>query len=144
MERPEPAVERRPAPVKSLAEASTSDLTVQVVGAARAGGLLELTLAVINRAGTGGEAVSLEHLFAAAPADARTLADLAIVDTAGRKKCFVLRDAHGRPLCSTAIGDLKPGERRLLWVRFPLPAATTSSVTVLLPHLPPLSGVPVS
>ncbi len=136
--------DRRPAP-KVLARASSErpNLTVEVREAKRVGALLEVKLALVN-ADRQAAGIPLDTLFAAAPADAGTLADLVIVDPAARKKCFVLRDHQGRPVSSAATEDLKPGERRIVWARFPLPAPGTRTITVLVPHVAPLVDVPVS
>ncbi len=128
-----------------LAEARVDDppLTVQLVAVERlAGEAVTVTFALVNRDQSRPAAAG--HAFAAAEADAESMADTYLLDEAGRKKYFVLRDGQGRPSCTTPIGPIPPGERRTVWVRFPAPPLDVKAITVQVPRAAPFRHVPLA
>lgn len=109
---------------------------VEVVRVSR--DVVEVRLSLINR---GTEPLDVGSRFAERETDAGSVSAMVLLETAARKKSFVLRDASERPLCTTGLTPLAPGDRRTVWARFPAPGSR--SVTVELPGLAPLTSVPV-
>jgi len=145
----EPAVaatSAAPPAARALAEetADIPHLTVRVLEARRTGpDVVTVALLLVNT-GEPGQPVDLGAAFASDPRDAGTLADMFLADEGAQRKYFVLRDAAGRPRTSLETTALAPGESRAVWASFPAPPAGAAPVTVCLPHVPPMGGVPVS
>ncbi|PLW66519.1 hypothetical protein GQS52_09405 [Streptomyces sp. SCUT-3] len=60
-----------------------------------------------------------------------------LVDKAGKKKYFVLRDTDGGCLCTTGLNAIKPGEKRDIFAQFPAPPEDVTEVDFQLPTMPP-------
>ncbi|MBM4828866.1 hypothetical protein [Actinospica acidiphila] len=56
-----------------------------------------------------------------------------LVDSASKKRYYVLRDTDGRPLTTTNIPRIKPGETVPVFMQFPAPPADITEVTFQLP-----------
>ncbi|MER6838390.1 hypothetical protein [Streptomyces sp. P9-2] len=56
-----------------------------------------------------------------------------LVDSGSKKRYYVLRDTDGRPLTTTNIPRIKPGETVPVFMQFPAPPAETTGVTFQLP-----------
>ncbi|MER7869880.1 hypothetical protein ACWDU0_21895 [Streptomyces cellulosae] len=56
-----------------------------------------------------------------------------LVDSASKKRYYVLRDTDGRPLTTTNIPRIKPGETVPVFMQFPAPPPETTEVTFQLP-----------
>ncbi|MEV5251055.1 hypothetical protein AB0K98_04715 [Streptomyces werraensis] len=56
-----------------------------------------------------------------------------LVDSASKKRYYVLRDTDGRPLTTTNIPRIKPGETVPVFMQFPAPPPDTTEVTFQLP-----------
>ncbi|MFE0573601.1 hypothetical protein [Streptomyces albogriseolus] len=56
-----------------------------------------------------------------------------LVDSASKKRYYVLRDTDGRPLTTTNIPKIKPGETVPVFMQFPAPPADTTEVAFQLP-----------
>jgi len=67
-----------------------------------------------------------------------------LVDEAGKKKYFVVRDTGGKCVCSQGVKSVKPGETVNVWARFPAPPDTVQKITVIVPHFQPMDDVPIS
>ncbi|MEV5814728.1 hypothetical protein [Streptomyces mutabilis] len=63
----------------------------------------------------------------------RSLGGATLVDSAGKKRYYVLRDTDGRPLTTSDLGSMKPGESVPVFMQFPSPPANTTEVTFQLP-----------
>ncbi|MBV7700964.1 hypothetical protein [Streptomyces sp. TRM70350] len=63
----------------------------------------------------------------------RSLGGATLVDSEGKKRYYVLRDTDGRPLTTTDLGSMKPGESVPVFMQFPAPPASTTEVTFQLP-----------
>ena len=146
-----PSPENREAPadapsaVTPLAEAHSIDGTfrLQVLEVQRVGdATLEARFALTNLQSSG-ELLTIAHQFAAADEDVGSLADVHLVDAAGGRKYFVLRDARHRPVCSTGIAPLAPGETRTLWARFLAPPAGVGRVGIQFPQIARPLEVPI-
>ncbi|MEU0651312.1 hypothetical protein ABZ485_03525 [Streptomyces albogriseolus] len=62
-----------------------------------------------------------------------SLGGATLVDSASKKRYYVLRDTDGRPLTTTNMPRLKAGESIPVFMQFPAPPADTSDVTFQLP-----------
>ncbi|MEU9204436.1 hypothetical protein [Streptomyces sp. NPDC048332] len=56
-----------------------------------------------------------------------------LVDKAGKKRYYILRDTDGRCLCTTGIRPLLPGKSLPVFMQFPAPPDTTTEVDLSLP-----------
>ncbi|XMN06743.1 hypothetical protein ACK8N7_12165 [Streptomyces griseobrunneus] len=62
-----------------------------------------------------------------------SVAGATLVDKAGKKNYYVLRDTDGRCLCTTAIVPLSPGDSASVFMQFPAPPQETTEVDFTLP-----------
>ncbi|WP_432042609.1 hypothetical protein [Streptomyces cadmiisoli] len=62
-----------------------------------------------------------------------SLGGATLVDSANKKRYYVLRDTDGRPLTTTDMPRIKPGGSIPVFMQFPAPPADTSEVTFQLP-----------
>lgn len=62
-----------------------------------------------------------------------SVAGATLVDKAGKKNYYVLRDTDGRCLCTTAIVPLSPGDSASVFMQFPSPPQETTEVDFTLP-----------
>ncbi|QDY78799.1 hypothetical protein [Streptomyces qinzhouensis] len=65
-----------------------------------------------------------------------SLAGMTLVDKAGKKRYYVLRDTDGNPLTTTGLSTMQPGQSLDFFAQYPAPPAATKSVDVLLPLMP--------
>jgi hypothetical protein len=66
-----------------------------------------------------------------------SVAGAVLVDEAGKKRYYVLRDTDGRCLCTMGLVDIEPKETRPFFAQFPSPPAATTDVEFELPTMPP-------
>ncbi|MGA5546468.1 hypothetical protein [Streptomyces pseudogriseolus] len=62
-----------------------------------------------------------------------SLGGATLVDSASKKRYYVLRDTDGRPLTTTNMPRLKAGESIPVFMQFPAPPTDSSEVTFQLP-----------
>ncbi|MFJ6901529.1 hypothetical protein [Streptomyces hokutonensis] len=62
-----------------------------------------------------------------------SLAGATVVDFARHKRYYVLRDTDGNPLTTTGLSTLKPRESVHVFMQFPAPPASTTTVGFELP-----------
>lgn len=62
-----------------------------------------------------------------------SLAGATLVDFTQNKRYYVLRDTDGRPLTTTGLSTLKAGEKVRVFMQFPAPPASTTTVGFQLP-----------
>ncbi|MGW7095929.1 hypothetical protein [Streptomyces sp. NPDC054874] len=62
-----------------------------------------------------------------------SVAGATLVDKAGKKRYYVLRDTDSRCLCTTAISSLAPGKTAPIFMQFPAPPQGTTEVDFTLP-----------
>jgi hypothetical protein len=60
-----------------------------------------------------------------------------LVDSAGKKRYYVLRDTDGRPLTTTGLDSLAAGASTNVFMQFPAPPANTAEVSFQLPTFRP-------
>lgn len=65
--------------------------------------------------------------------NSNSVAGATLVDTAGKKRYYVLRDTESRCLCTTGILPLSAGESTPIFMQFPAPPSTTTEVDFTLP-----------
>jgi hypothetical protein len=66
-----------------------------------------------------------------------SVAGAVLVDEAGKKRYYVLRDTEGKCLCTMGLVLIKPKETRPFFAQFPAPPASTTQVQFQLPTMPP-------
>lgn len=76
--------------------------------------------------------------------DISTVAGAHLIDAAGKKKYFVVRDTEGACLCSRDLDSIKPKTRANLFAKFPAPPDDVQKITVVIPHFTPMDDVPIS
>ncbi|MFJ2957408.1 hypothetical protein [Streptomyces sp. NPDC087270] len=70
-------------------------------------------------------------------ASGASVAGAVLVDEAGKKRYYVLRDTDGRCLCTMGLEDIDPNASRPFFAQFPSPPESTTSVEFELPTMPP-------
>ncbi|SEF79931.1 hypothetical protein SAMN05216223_10264 [Actinacidiphila yanglinensis] len=70
-------------------------------------------------------------------ASGASVAGAVLVDEAGKKRYYVLRDTEGKCLCTMKLLSIQPKETRPFFAQFPSPPETTTSVEFELPTMPP-------
>jgi len=73
----------------------------------------------------------------------RNVSGVHLVDSAGKKKYFPVKDSEGNCECSDNVDDVSPKSQVSLWVRFPAPPDSVVKVAVQIPHFIPLDDVPI-
>jgi len=73
-----------------------------------------------------------------------SVAGITLLDEAGKKKYFIVRDTEDTPVCSIAIENVKAHTRSQFWASYPAPPATVQQITVMIPHFEPMTKVPLS
>jgi hypothetical protein len=67
-----------------------------------------------------------------------------LVDTASKKKYFVLSDSDGNCVCSDDVHEIAPKSSVALWVKFPSIPDDVQKITVQIPHFIPMDDVPIA
>ncbi|MGW6733171.1 hypothetical protein [Streptomyces sp. NPDC055013] len=62
-----------------------------------------------------------------------SLGGATLVDSASKKRYYVLRDTDGRPLTTTSMPRIKPGDSIPVFMQFPAPPTSTNEVSFQLP-----------
>jgi hypothetical protein len=73
----------------------------------------------------------------------RNVSGVHLVDSAGKKKYFAVKDSEGNCECSDNVDDVASKSQVSLWVRFPAPPDNVVKVAVQIPHFIPLDDVPI-
>ena len=81
--------------------------------------VVELRLTLVNGHGV---PAAVGARLASSPAEAGSVSGMVLADPGGTKRYFVLRDGKNRPVCSSGLATLAPGERVEVWSRFPVPS----------------------
>lgn len=128
----------------ATADGETSGVKVVVQELKRtSGGTLSLKFTITNGSdkavGSGYNFADKDHEIA----DHGSVGGVQLVDEAGKKKYFVVRDTAGKCVCSQDVKDIKPGNTVNLWARFPAPPDTVQKITVIVPHFQPMDDVPI-
>lgn len=67
-----------------------------------------------------------------------------MIDAAGKKKYFVVRDTEQQCLCSRNLNNIASKSRVPLWAKFPAPPGDVQKITLVVPHFIPMDDVPIS
>ena len=67
-----------------------------------------------------------------------------LIDAAGKKKYFVVRDTEENCVCSNELPSVNAKSRVALWAKFPAPPADVKKIGVVIPHFIPMDDVPIS
>lgn len=127
-------------PIETLAVLKGQDgFELSIYSAARdAGGFMTLKGALKNTSSKGravpdnvrgDETEVLKH--------GTSLGGATLVDAAGKKRYYVLRDTDGRPLTTTGLGIVSAGDSVEVFMQFPAPPASTTEVSFQLPTFEP-------
>jgi hypothetical protein len=92
-----------------------------------------------NKVGGGYEFGDKDHEII----DHGSVGGVQLIDEAGKRKYFVVRDTGGKCVCSQGIKDVQPGETENFWARFPAPPDSVQKITVVVPHFQPMDDVPI-
>jgi hypothetical protein len=76
--------------------------------------------------------------------DIGNLGAITLIDTAGKKKYFVVRDTEKNCICSNEIPGVDAKSRVALWARFPAPPGEVKKIGVAIPHFIPMDDVAIS
>ncbi|MFJ1583275.1 hypothetical protein ACIOC1_08165 [Streptomyces sp. NPDC088197] len=114
------------------------DMVVTINSATRdSGGFVTVEGVVTNNGTSGftanlwvGSETALSHSGA-------SVAGAVLVDEAGKKRYYVLRDTDGRCLCTMGLVSIQPKESRPFFAQFPAPPEATTQVSFELPTMPP-------
>ncbi|MEU6850915.1 hypothetical protein ABZ901_13415 [Actinacidiphila alni] len=114
------------------------DMVLTINSAVRdSGGFVTVSGVVTNNGTSGftanlwvGSETALSHSGA-------SVAGAVLVDEAGKKRYYVLRDTDGRCLCTMGLVGIQPKESRPFFAQFPAPPTATTQVDFELPTMPP-------
>ncbi|MGQ4512084.1 hypothetical protein [Streptomyces sp. DW26H14] len=103
-----------------------------------AGGFLTVTGTISNTSGQVAIApVQWSGQEQQVKARGSSLAAMTLVDTAQKKRYYVLRDTAGNPLTTTSLPNFQPNQSINFYAQFPAPPASTTQVEMDFPGLDP-------
>ena len=76
--------------------------------------------------------------------DFASIGGVNLVDGAGKKKYFVVRDTENNCVCSRDLKDMPPRGRTNLWAKFPAPPDDVQKISIVIPHFGPIDDAPIS
>jgi hypothetical protein len=76
--------------------------------------------------------------------DLGNLGAITLIDAAGKKKYFVVRDTDQNCICSNDLPAVNANSRISLWAKFPAPPGDVKTIGVVIPHFIPMDDVPIS
>lgn len=126
------------------ADGETPGVRVEVTELKRvSGGVLNLKIVMINDSD---KKINFGYSFADRDhevIDFNSIGGAHLIDAAGKKKYFVVRDAEKKCVCSQQIKEIQPKGRANLWTKFPAPPDDVQKITVVIPHFQPIDDVPI-
>lgn len=130
-------------PVLASTDGDKPGIRVEVVELKRTSGdTVNLKFAMINDSS---EDMGYSYDFGeGSTSDFGTIAGVHLIDAAGKKKYFVVRDSEGACLCSRGLKSIEPKTRANLFAKFPAPPADVQKITVVIPHFIPMDDVPIT
>ncbi|MCF3181229.1 hypothetical protein IPZ70_14980 [Streptomyces polychromogenes] len=124
----------KPTPTEVLASVNgEGGMTLVINSAAReAGGFLTVSGQFKN---TGSQAFASTAAWRGneLTSSGASVAGVTLVDKAGKKRYYVLRDTDGRCLCTTGLTVIEAGQSVPFFAQFPAPPASTTEVEFNLP-----------
>lgn len=139
-----PVVASPATPAIAVADGETTGTKVEVQELKRGANSLMLKIAIVNDSD---KPVGFGYNFgdkANEIKDFNTIGGVTLVDSAGKKKYFVVRDTENTCVCSSNIKDIAPKSRANLWAKFPAPPDDVQKISVIIPHFTPMDDVPIS
>ena len=134
-----------PSAVLATADGEAPGLRVEVMELKRvSGGTVNLKFVMINDSG---KSVDFGYSFVDRSHDVvdfKSIGGVHLIDAAGKKKYFVVRDSGKKCVCSQNLKDLQPKSRMNLWAKFPAPPENVEKISVVIPHFMPMDDVPIS
>lgn len=113
-------------------------LTLKVTSAKRdEGGFLTVEGTVTNGSGKAWVAASWRGDERELTKNGGSMAGASLVDAAGKKKYLILRDTHGRCLCTRFTGGVLSGQTVEWFAQFPSPPEGTTKVDFQVGAMPP-------
>jgi hypothetical protein len=125
-----------PAPIATAESDSGKPVRVEVMQLKRSsGGTVDLRLALVNDS-------DLE-LHYGGNFDSQ-LDYVSLIDLAGKRKYFVVKDGEGNCVCSSNVFKLEARSRANMWARFPAPPDDVERLSIAIPRFAPMDDVPLS
>ncbi len=129
-------------PVLASTDGDKPGIRVEVVELKRmSGDTLNLKFTMINDSD---QDMSFGYDFGEGTSDISSVAATHLIDAAGKKKYFVVRDTENACLCSRGLNSIKPKTRVNLFAKFPAPPDDVQKISVVIPHFTPMDDVPIS
>ena len=119
-------------------------IRVEVVELKRvSGGTVNLKFILINE---GEKNMDFGYAFGegGSTIDFNSIGGVHLIDAAGKKKYFVIRDSEKKCLCSQGLKSVASKSQMNLWAKFPAPPDNVEKITVVIPHFMPMDDVPIS
>jgi hypothetical protein len=114
------------------------DIAVTINSAVRdAGGFVTVQGTLTNNGSDTFDADAWRGNEVALSPSGASAAGAVLIDEAGKKRYYVLRDTDGKCLCTMGLTDVEPEETRPFFAQFPAPPQTTTQVEFELPTMPP-------
>jgi hypothetical protein len=114
------------------------DMVVTINSAVRdQAGFVTVQGAITNNGTSSFDAVVWRGQEVALVKSGPSVAGAVLVDEAGKKRYYVLRDTDGRCLCTMGLIGIQPKETRPFFAQFPAPPEATTEVDFELPTMPP-------
>ena len=130
--------------VLATADGESPGVRVEVTELKRvSGGTVNLKFVMINDSG---KEVDFGYSFVDRSHDVvdfNSIGGVHLIDAAGKKKYFVVRDSEKKCVCSQGLKDLQPKGRTNLWAKFPAPPDNVEKISVVIPHFMPMDDVPI-
>ncbi|WP_405723874.1 hypothetical protein OG607_16270 [Streptomyces sp. NBC_01537] len=116
------------------------DITVTINSATRdSGGFVTVSGTLTNNGSKFFSAINWKGTEVAIQKSGPSVAGAVLVDEAGKKRYYVLRDTEGKCLCTMGLNYVKPGATVPIFAQFPAPPESTTQVQFQLPTMPPAS-----
>lgn len=132
-----PSVSATEAPVLAQLKGE-KDMVVTINSAVRdSGGFVTVEGVITNEGESIFNASSWSGEELAVQKSGASVAGAVLIDEAGKKRYYVLRDTDGKCLCTMGLILIKPKEVRPFFAQFPSPPAATTEVEFELPTMPP-------
>ena len=126
-------------PTQVLAQVKgAQDMEITITSAVRdSGGFVTIQGTITNNGGNSFDANAWRGNETALSASGDSVAGAILVDEAGKKRYYVLRDTDGRCLCTMGLIGIQPHDSRPFFAQFPAPPDSTTKVDFELPTMPP-------
>lgn len=121
-----------------LAEVTGGDITLRITSAVREeGGFVTVAGSVTNNGSDVWVAPGWQGEEAELADNQASMAGAKLVDKAGRKRHYILRDTEGRCLCTKFTLGVKSGETANWYAQFPAPPQGNDEVDFQIADMPP-------